>query len=389
MPRNSKEGGAGGRHSAPFDSHYRKQGEAFGRPKDAGQISNSNFGFSPKDSNRADMEKHPVVSGRGLNRELSDLELGELREPLLEETPVKKQFERKGSFKHSENKSSTSDNCNSDINKGKSIGKVSLDSGKPSPNLSAGVKRSPEHRVDDLTRPSHKAMQSQPQHVSSVDNLDVGSGFSKLADSSSRLTQNETSAKLGNSMEGYGESHKKAPLSAQKLHESKCGTLPHSIKESKTQPSNLMADLINGRKDTLMTEDSNNVSKKRESSSEDDSSSYSKYEKDAPELRGPIKDFSQYQEYVQEYRDKYDSYCSLNRILESYRNEFHKLGKDLESAKGRDMDRYHNILVQLKESYSQCGMKHRRLKKIFVVLHKELEQLKQRIKDFAPSYTKD
>ncbi|KAJ6327668.1 hypothetical protein OIU78_014514 [Salix suchowensis] len=134
-----------------------------------------------------------------------------------------------------------------------------------------------------------------------------------------------------------------------------------------------------------MTEDSNNVSKKRESSSEDDSSSYSKYEKDVPELRGPIKDFSQYREYVQEYHDKYDSYCSLNRILESYRNEFHKLGKDLESAKGRDMDRYHNIVMQLKESYSQCGMKHKRLKKIFVVLHKELEHLKQRIKDFVPS----
>ncbi|KAJ6348323.1 hypothetical protein OIU76_004733 [Salix suchowensis] len=152
-------------------------------------------------------------------------------------------------------------------------------------------------------------------------------------------------------MEGYGESHKKAPLTAQKLHESKRGTLLHSIKDSKTQ-----SNLINGRKDTLMIEDSNNVSKKRESSSEDDSSSYSKYEKDVPELRGPIKDFSQYREYVQEYHDKYDSYCSLNRILESYRNEFHKLGKDLESAKGRDMDRYHNIVMQLKESYSQCGM---------------------------------
>ncbi|KAJ6704425.1 DENTIN SIALOPHOSPHOPROTEIN-LIKE PROTEIN [Salix viminalis] len=384
VPRNSKEGGAGGRHSAPFDSHYRKPGEAFGRPKDAGQISNSNFGFSPKDTNRVDMEKYPVVSGRGLHRELSDLELGELREPFHEETPVKKRFERKGSFKHSENKSSTSDNCNSDINKGKSIGKVSLDSGKPSPNLSAGVKRSPERRVNDLTRLNYKAMQSQPQHVSSVDNLDVGSGFSKLADSSSRLRPNETVAKLGNSMEGYGESHKKAPLTAQKLHESKRGTLLHSIKESKTQ-----SNLINGRKDTLMTEDSNNVSKKRESSSEDDSSSYSKYEKDVPELRGPIKDFSQYREYVQEYHDKYDSYCSLNRILESYRNEFHKLGKDLESAKGRDMDRYHNIVMQLKESYSQCGMKHKRLKKIFVVLHKELEHLKQRIKDFVPSYAKD
>lgn len=26
-----------------------------------------------------------------------------------------------------------------------------------------------------------------------------------------------------------------------------------------------------------------------------------------------------YEEYVQEYREKYDSYCSINKILESYR----------------------------------------------------------------------
>ncbi|CAK7356822.1 unnamed protein product [Dovyalis caffra] len=355
VPRNSKEGSAGGRHSAPFDSHYRKQGEAFGKPKDAGQVSNSHVGFSPKDTIRVDMEKYPVVSGRGLERELSDLELGELREPLPEETPVKKRFERKGSFKQLENKSSTSDNHNAELNKGKPVGKVTLDSVKCSPNPSVGVKRSPERRVDDLTRLHHKVVQSQPQHLSRVDNLDVGSEFGKLADTSSRLRQNETGAKLGNSMEGYGESNKKAPLSAQKLHESKRGPLPHSIKESKTQSSNSMTDLINGRKDTIKTEGNNNIFKKRESSSEEDSSSYSKYEKDVPELRGPIKDFSQYQEYVQEYRDKYDSYYSLNKILDSYRNEFHKLGKDLESAKGRDMDRYHNILVQLKDSYRQCG----------------------------------
>lgn len=38
------------------------------------------------------------------------------------------------------------------------------------------------------------------------------------------------------------------------------------------------------------------------------------------------------------------------------RNEFQKLGKDLELAKGRgDEERYFDILGQLKESYQQCG----------------------------------
>lgn len=38
------------------------------------------------------------------------------------------------------------------------------------------------------------------------------------------------------------------------------------------------------------------------------------------------------------------------------RNEFQKLGKDLEFAKGRgDKERYYDILGQLKESYLQCG----------------------------------
>jgi len=31
------------------------------------------------------------------------------------------------------------------------------------------------------------------------------------------------------------------------------------------------------------------------------------------------------------------------------------MGKDLEFAKGKDMERYNNILTQLKESYRQCG----------------------------------
>ncbi|XP_065880215.1 uncharacterized protein [Euphorbia lathyris] len=101
---------------------------------------------------------------------------------------------------------------------------------------------------------------------------------------------------------------------------------------------------------------------------------------------GPIKNYYQYKEYVQEYRDKYDSYCSLNKILENYRNDFSEMGKDLDITKGRDMDRYNKILGLLKESYRECGVRCKRLEKIFIILHEELKNLKQRLKEYALSY---
>lgn len=42
-------------------------------------------------------------------------------------------------------------------------------------------------------------------------------------------------------------------------------------------------------------------------------------------------------------------------MLVTCRNDFDELAKDLQHAKGRDMERYHNILEQVKESYRQCG----------------------------------
>lgn len=57
-------------------------------------------------------------------------------------------------------------------------------------------------------------------------------------------------------------------------------------------------------------------------------------------------------------------YCFLYFLLFVYlqqgsytiRNKFQKLGKDIEVAKGRDMDRYHSLLGHLKDSYHRCGM---------------------------------
>ncbi|KAL5755799.1 hypothetical protein ACOSQ2_020545 [Xanthoceras sorbifolium] len=372
--RNRKDGGSGTKNSMPFDSNYGKHGEMVSKLNETGQVPSSHMG-----------------NGRGskLQRELSDLELGELREPLHEETLSRKQFERKGSFKQSENKSSTSDNCNSDLTKGKPIGKAALDTGKPSPpNVRVGIRRTtPEHLVEDSTRTHYRNVQSQPQHLSRVDHAEAGSQFNKSTEASSKSIQIE--ARVGGGLEGSEESQRKALSSASQQHDSKRGPLSLSLKDSRTQTSNVVADMVGGRKDAILTESNDSGQKRRESSSEEDSCSYYKYEKDEPELKGPIKDFSQYKDYLQEYQDKYDSYISLNKILESDRDKFQKLGKDLDFAKGWDVERYCKLLGQLKDSYSQCGTRHKRLKKIFVVLHEELKHLKQRIKDFAHSYTKD
>ncbi|KAK2654228.1 hypothetical protein Ddye_014084 [Dipteronia dyeriana] len=190
-------------------------------------------------------------------------------------------------------------------------------------------------------------------------------------------------------MESSVESQRIAPSSASQQHDSKRGPVSISLKDNRAQTSNTVTDMVGGRKDSILTESNDSGQKRRESSSDEDSCSYYKYEKDEPELKGAIKDFSQYKEYLQEYQDKYDSYLSLNKILESYRNKFQKLGKDLDFAKGRDAERYSKLLGQLRDSYSQCGTRHKRLKKIFVVLHEELKHIKQRIADFAHSYSKD
>lgn len=401
MPRSSKESAIGDKHSTVFDSYsYGRHGELGGKLKEPGEVSNSYMGLSPKDNSRNDVERFPIINGSDkiLQRELSDLELGELREPLPKETPrAKKKFERKSSFKQSENRPSPPDDFNSEKSKVKRTGKTVVDSGKPSPpnsrvgpprNPEGSSKRTPEHRADDLTRPPHRVVQSQaqgPQHLSRVDRSE---GTQKSTDVSGKLRHNEARPTHVNGLEGFGETHKEASVMASQLHDTKQGPVFHLAKESKTQKPNTVTDSSDIRKHTSLTENNEGGLKRTESSPDGNSCSYFKYEKEQPELREPIKDLSQYKDYVQEYREKYDSYCLLDKDLENYRNEFHKMGRDLENAKGKDRE-YYSILRQLKESYRQCGPRHKRLKKIFIVLHEELQHLKQMIKDYALSNTRN
>lgn len=305
ISRNSKEGGIGAKQSVPLDSHYQKHGDMAGKVKGSGQVSSLFLGSSPKDNNRNGADGPPVVNGRGskLQREFSDLELGELREPLPEETTVKKQFERKSSFKQSDNKTITSENWVSDFSKVKPAGKANFDSGRPfSPDLNpkfpsnqegSNKKRNYEDRIEDLTRSQPRAVQSQSQHPSRVDQPDVGRPFSKSVDLSSKSRQNEAGGRQVIGVDGHGESNKKATPNAAQQHDSKRGLVSHATKESKRQASNMMVDSADVRKDSMLAEGNDSDRRKRDSSSDENSCSYSKYEKTEPELKGPIKDFSQ------------------------------------------------------------------------------------------------
>lgn len=340
----------------------------------------STLASSPKD--RTDSDRSPV-DRRRLQRELSDLELGELREPLPEEPEVpRKQFDRVGSFKQSETKFGTPASWNSDM-KGKTGSKPTLDPGNQKNSDSWPKRRSPEPYVEETLRPSNGGVQSQQQQ-SRVARAEISSLPNKAADLS-RPRQGLTDQ--GTDVEGYGETQKKSHGSTQPEDSTKQDLGSRKVKGNKSRRSNTLVGATD-RRDISLIEGPNDKRKRSESSS-DENSSYSKYEKEEPELKGPIKSFSQYKEYVQEYQEKYECYCSLNRVLESYRNDFQKLGMELDSSKGRDMESYYNILAQLRESYRQCGTRHKRLKKIFVVLHEELKHLKQRIKDFAEEYMRD
>ncbi|XP_057520132.1 uncharacterized protein LOC130800575 isoform X1 [Amaranthus tricolor] len=375
--------------SSRLESHYRKHSERDRKSHSLGNFSQDRK-YSLKDSGKADFDRSPADK-RSLQREQSDLELGELRETFSEEPDgAKRQFERVGSFKKSETKVGFS-GFRSTESKGKPVSTSIVDPGNTSSpnarvasnNLDGSLRRrSPVSYAEDNSH-LHGAMQSQQSRNG---HAEVESLPKKVVDRS-RLGNTEAVANQGTDAEGCGETQKKSHISSQRedfrqefgSHKGK-GSKPRKYNTSKEANENRRKDVSNirGRKE-----------KRKRSESSDDNTSYSKYEKEEPELKAPIKSFSQYEEYVQEYREKYESYCSVNKILERDRNEFQKLGMALDSAKGRDTEKYKEIVAQLRASYKRCGARHKRLKKIFLVLHEELKHLKQMILDFAADYMRD
>ncbi|KAL8113749.1 uncharacterized protein LOC141668281 isoform X2 [Apium graveolens] len=277
-PTRNPRDGAVDQNLTLTDSHHRKQSELPGKIMEVDSVSDSHAVNPSKGSNISEVDRSLIENGQVLNLRMeSELELGERRDPLPEETTgIKKPSDKKGSIKQSENRLTSFDYWNPDISKGRPAGRTGVDTINPS---SAGL--------SDI-----------------------------------------------------------------------CKDPP------------LLDGRVGGKNNRGTFFDNNKFS-------------YCKYEKDKPELKGPIKDHSQYMECVKEYQEKYDSYLSINKLLDSERNEFLKFGRDLEAAKEKDMIKYYSILEELKESYRQCGTRHKRLKKVYLVLHKELKSLKEVIKDYV------
>lgn len=354
------------KQTMPVDAHYKEQ-DMLGNSKEATSVTNGQMEYSVKDGNSNHVHRSPAENGRISRREPPDLEVGELREPSTEDNPAyKKRFDRKGSFKKSETKPTSSEYWNSDVNKAKSSGKVSLDSRSTT---------TPKTIISGISEFSKKSPEME-QNKSRLEGVDTISLNNKLVEVNNSNRESDAAMGLGSA-------------SLVKQQDSRRAGIPPSSREKRKHQPNTSGNLHDKRKDPSRTENNNGGQKRREPASDDNSCPYSKYEREEPELKGPIKDTSQYEEYVKEYVEKYDNYMSLNKILEAYRNEFSQVAKDIEAAEGRDAARYNDLVAQLHESYRQCGARVKRLKKIFVVLHEELKCLKQMMKDFAASYAKD
>jgi len=300
VPRNSRDGSNGSKQSLlSLDSNYQKHGEMVGKLKEDRQGTQSHLGKSPKDNNRTGINKSSAVNGRGisLKGELSDLDLGELRESTPEETIVAKQFERKGSFKHIEIEANTSEVMNSNITEVKPLLKTTFDSGRPALVLSSGSsnldntnEKNADNHFEDSTKSRSRVTHTQSHHLK-ADSANVGSQ-KNLTEMSSKFRNSESGVSRGSDLDGCREINRRVPENRSK-QDTKHGMVPYPVKESKRQTPSSCEEVPDGRKDSVFADRNNGAQKKKELSSDENSCSYSKFEKEEPELKGPITTLSQ------------------------------------------------------------------------------------------------
>ncbi|KAK8971353.1 hypothetical protein KSP40_PGU010051 [Platanthera guangdongensis] len=302
------------------------------------------------------------ANGKGsiLRREHSDLELGEFREPLPDVLRLEKMtVERTSPFKKIESNVTFPDS-NVDINTGKcDENGVSESKRQPSPSFRGGMNEKilADDRLD-LSRSQPKFMQPQSRQSSKMDFTEPETMIhqDKCAESGGK---NGTRTFQAMGVENEANGPKRSASNRTPKDDSRHGILVDhkNVKESKS-------DKLNGLKrsksdqiiDGLVT---SNGRKSLGFSSEEENASYKKYTKDELHLRGPIKDFSigehMYKDYVREYREKYRHYCSLNKKLEKIRNDFLKVGDDLELSRERDQEEYYKVVEKLRQMFHQHG----------------------------------
>ncbi|TKV97780.1 hypothetical protein SEVIR_9G517900v4 [Setaria viridis] len=336
-------------------------------------------------SQRDNFERSPHGKKK-LQRELSDLELGELRESSLDNDNgrTRKQFERNSSSKSLDGKLTDINNSYPSMNSRKVHLTGFHDKGKPSPqeygigghiNQEAFPRKATGYDFDD-NRPQQRGNVPENQHFPRTDNSDSENISYRPGDKTSKK---ESRMAQGGMLE-YPDMKKKT-TSRLPQNGSNNAIVP------RTQKSLSPSDNEERSRNNSLIE--SETGRKRDSSSDDDNLFFSKYDKDEPELKAPIKDFSQYKDYVQEYNEKYEAYSYLNSQIEKTKSEFLKVQEDLNVAKERDKEQYYNTVERLRDMYRESGARHKLMKKVFVLLHEELRIMKQRIRDFTEAYSNE
>ncbi|PKA49518.1 hypothetical protein AXF42_Ash004058 [Apostasia shenzhenica] len=329
------------------------------------------------------------LTGKGnvLRREVSDLELGEFREPFGDETEeVKKQFDRKGSFKKVENNLTVSDPItDTNINRSEANTLSELKQQSPS-NFRGGLNA--KVPIDDNIDLSANSLSRVVQHLSqqsSRKDITESENVAYLDKNSEWGSRNEMRTDQTMGAENQADGPKKIAVSRVQKDDNTHASLVarKNTKESTSHKSNGFEGFGDRGFNGSLTDNGIDTRKSMEFSSDEEGPLCLKYDKEEPDCRGPIKDFLMYKEYVKEYQEKYSHYCFLNKKLEKNRNDFLKVGDDIQLAKSRNMSEYNSLVEKLKQMYLHSGERHKQMKRIFFLLHEELQTLKQRIKDFA------
>uniref|UniRef100_A0ACD5XH98 Uncharacterized protein n=1 Tax=Avena sativa TaxID=4498 RepID=A0ACD5XH98_AVESA len=334
---------------------------------------------------RNSVDKSPPAK-KVLQREQSELELGELREGSLENDieRTRRQFERNSSSKSLDGKATNVDNPHPSMNNRKVAVSSFHGQRKPSPqefSTSGNINQEGMPRktlgYDFDNRSQQRVNVSQGRQLSRTGNPESENILypDRLLE---KTGKRETEISQGGVLNHVDPKKKKT---TPKLPQN--GT-KNGI-EHITRKSISPAENEQSRNNSVIETDIGR--KRRDSSSDEDNFFFSKYDKEEPELKGPIKDFSQYQDYVQEYNEKYEVYSYLNSQLKKTQSEFLKIQEDFDAAKERDKGQYYNIVERIRDMYHESGTRHKLMKKVFLLLHEELLTIKRRILDFAETYS--
>ncbi|XP_078164527.1 dentin sialophosphoprotein-like protein isoform X2 [Carex rostrata] len=248
-------------------------------------------------------EKSPARMKKVLRREISELELGEFREPSTPEDELRRLFGSSSSSKPDDedeeediNIENKSNNANNSVNSNKM---VAYD------NSSLRNRKAPSASSPNLTmRPQQRAAiySCSNNHLEATSDIDrYKSGGAHRSD--------EEDANRNNNRTGGSHILRNAvvpqvrppvpQLESNNKQDGNNNGVDHAKKPSKVN--------VNGE-----------LSKNKGSLSCDDSL-YLKYNKDQPDLKGRIHDIAQFEAYIKEYQEKYPVYVSLNKQLEEYR----------------------------------------------------------------------